>query len=1064
MRALWPAALLLLTIALPRPACAQAIKGEVSAVMENGFARLVFTLAEDVESQVKVANGIIIVSYRRPIAVNVDKLAANAPGYVSAARRDPDGKAIRIALARKVTVNSIAAAERLFVDLLPEPWAGLPPGLPREVIDDLAKRAREADRKLRQHRVLARQAKMLPIRVRVASQPTFMRYIFDLPELIGVAAHNDKDRLTLTFDALLKFDLADAKATLPPVIASIDSEIDQEAVLVRFAFGGKVDVRTFREDLSYVVDVTPTEAKSQRSEASVRSDELSAFVADLANRKAPPPAAVQAPPTMPAGARLRLRAATPAAANAAGTGRGSAPAARGCRSRPPPPATPAAEPERAPKTEDRAQHVAATPPAAAPAAAASPSPAAAADSAPPAHDGTVDVVVKRQGDGLALSFPFAVPTPAAVFRRADMLWLVFDTEATIGLAAFESDRSRTIKSATLTRRADVAVVRIKLERPRLVSATTDGPAWTIMIGGEVVEPTRPLAISRNIIGPARSSITIAFDEPRGLHRIDDPEAGDKLMVVTALGPSRGFVKNQDFVEFRALASTHGVVVQPLADDVGAELSAGRIVLTRPAGLTLSAIAESAARSANAAYQPHVLDPQSWGFDRQADFAERTSALIRAAAEAPEAKRPIARADLARFYLARELAAEAKAVLDVAISDHAPTAEDPTPLVLRAIANIMLRRPEQALKDLANPAVGNQHDAPLWRALAYAGQSKWSDAREGFRSVGMAMGTLPIELQRVIIKDMLRASLEVGDVTGALKELHELETIGVPRELEPTLSVLTGRVVEALGRIEDALRAYQAAADSWDRPIAAQGAAARAAAAANAGQSHAQRRHRRAGDAHHRLARRRDRGRGDAVAGAPLHRGQPLSRRLPPHAHRARGASQFRADAAHPRRGGGELRRPVPRRPRRRAAGDRCAQPVLRLPRAHPDRPARRRDDPPARRPAGRGRSARPGGRAVAAPGRPPAAGRRPLAGGGAARRHLPDEPQGRPDTGDLADDPLGRPLERAAQSAPAARGARSLGARPPRPGVRGGFQYPGPRSGPAARRHPVGGKALARGG
>ena len=29
---------------------------------------------------------------RRPIDVNVDKLAANAPGYVSAARRDPDGK------------------------------------------------------------------------------------------------------------------------------------------------------------------------------------------------------------------------------------------------------------------------------------------------------------------------------------------------------------------------------------------------------------------------------------------------------------------------------------------------------------------------------------------------------------------------------------------------------------------------------------------------------------------------------------------------------------------------------------------------------------------------------------------------------------------------------------------------------------------------------------------------------------------------------------------------------------------------------------------------------------
>ena len=92
-------------------------------------------------------------------------------------------------------------------------------------------------------------------------QPTFTRYVFELPELIGVSADNTKDKLTLTFDALLRFDLADAKATLPPVIEAIDSELDQEAVLVRFTFSGKVDVRTFREDNSYVVDVSTADAK-----------------------------------------------------------------------------------------------------------------------------------------------------------------------------------------------------------------------------------------------------------------------------------------------------------------------------------------------------------------------------------------------------------------------------------------------------------------------------------------------------------------------------------------------------------------------------------------------------------------------------------------------------------------------------------------------------------------------------------------------------------------------------------------------------------------------------------
>ena len=84
--------------------------------------------------------------------------------------------------------------------------------------------------------------------MRAITQPTFTRYVFDLPELIGVSADNTREKLTLTFDAMLRFDLADAKATLPPVIESIDSETDHDAVLVRFNFSARVDVRTFRED------------------------------------------------------------------------------------------------------------------------------------------------------------------------------------------------------------------------------------------------------------------------------------------------------------------------------------------------------------------------------------------------------------------------------------------------------------------------------------------------------------------------------------------------------------------------------------------------------------------------------------------------------------------------------------------------------------------------------------------------------------------------------------------------------------------------------------------------
>src|SRR5690606_4368174 len=103
-----------------------------------------------------------------------------------------------------------------------------------------------------------------------------------------------------------------------------------------------------------------------------------------------------------------------------------------------------------------------------------------------------------------------------------------------------------------------------------------------------------------------------------------------------LGPARGFLKPQDFVEFRALASTHGVAVQTIADDVLMELSSDKIIVSRPHGLTLSGVMPSVKNSA--AYRPMVFDAQLWGFDRQSNFTQRQYKLIAAAADAAEDKR------------------------------------------------------------------------------------------------------------------------------------------------------------------------------------------------------------------------------------------------------------------------------------------------------------------------------------------------------------------------------------------------------------------------------------------
>jgi hypothetical protein len=431
------------------------------------------------------------------------------------------------------------------------------------------------------------------------------------------------------------------------------------------------------------------------------------------------------------------------------------------------------------------------------------------------------VAVHRQGPNLRLDFPFAAATPAAVFRRGRAMWLVFDTAAKIDTTALADEK--VIRKVSLDRDSDGAtIMRLALDQPKLASFFSDGTGWVLIIGNAVVEPTRPVAIARSIVGKGRSSITIPFADPRNLHRINDPDVGDVLMVETALGPARGFLKSQDFVELRALSSTHGIVVQPLADDVAAELAADKITISRPGGLSLSSSNLSTRDNNNSAtFQPLVFDAQTWGFDRQANFSERQSDLISRAAAAPEAKRRAARLDLARFYLARDMAAEAKGVLDVTTADERE-GEGPTGTVLKAIANMMLGRADDALKALASPTIGDGSDAPIWRAMAYATQGHWAKAREQFKNVEVAIGALPVELQRRAKLDALRSSVEVRDFAGASGMLNDFETLGVPPELAPALQILTGRLEEGLGHNTDALSAYRMAAASRDRRYATQG--------------------------------------------------------------------------------------------------------------------------------------------------------------------------------------------------------------------------------------------------
>ncbi len=810
--------MLLLAVAFPGAGRAQVIGGEASLVAANGFARLVLKLNDDVDSEVTVAGAVLVIRFKRPVDIPVDRIADAAPDYVGSARRDPDGSAIRLALARNVTVNTMTAGERVFIDLMPDGWKGPPPELPPEVVRELAERARAAERALREQRSLEAAKKRPAVRVRASVQPTFVRYVFELPDGAGVSSALNEQKLALLFRPALTFDLADAKLVAPANVASIVQKVEGEGSRIDIKLIGDVDVHSFREEKNYIVDIGFEQTGKRLLPAPLASAEARPK-ADAARRPAEIP-----PTTSQANAEQAGLAARPPAPDVKSALAAKTSEAASATTAAPAPVQPLVE---KPAEEKQAKDVSVKQDPAKAAAVSEPATVPAPSMERNANDAVI-LGAERRTEGFRLTFGFSAPAPAALFRRADAVWLVFDSEQPIDTGAIRKEGGSLITDIDRRPLDSGQAIRIRLARPQLASLTVADPensppaaagrSWIVTFADAVQQPLRALSAQRSVVDRAHASVTVPLAGAGKLHRIIDPDSGSALMVVTALPPARGFIRRQQFVEFSLGESIHGVVIEPKSDDIAVEAASDKVTVTRRGGLTLSAI-DAAPESAATAAQP-IFDIEQWRKDSKADFLERLDELVDAASTAgDDDARAAARLDLARFYMARGFHHEARAVLDLALSELNPGQQNPVLLIVHSVASSLTNYTASAMRDLANPAIGANYDSQLWKALALARQHKWAEAREKFKNAQFAISALPIDLQRLIVAAAMRASLEVGDFSGVASRSSDLDALGIPDELKPQITVMRGRLSEALGRDKEALAQYKEAMASPDREAA-----------------------------------------------------------------------------------------------------------------------------------------------------------------------------------------------------------------------------------------------------
>lgn len=228
---------------------------------KKGYGRMVLTFKDRTLLPVYdavITGGVLRISFETPIDINVDDVPLDLSDYITIARRDPDGSAIRFALKGQFQINTLEAGEKLFVDILPSNWQGLPPGLPDDVVRELAKRAEEAMRKVRALEQARLKVKEGPqVLLHIGEHPTFTRLVFDWSVRFDTAFVREDDIVKVTFNHPAQLDVSDLRAHLPQGVVDATSFLDKGKLKFLMRIDPSVDIRAFREEQTYVIDVTP---------------------------------------------------------------------------------------------------------------------------------------------------------------------------------------------------------------------------------------------------------------------------------------------------------------------------------------------------------------------------------------------------------------------------------------------------------------------------------------------------------------------------------------------------------------------------------------------------------------------------------------------------------------------------------------------------------------------------------------------------------------------------------------------------------------------------------------
>ncbi|MEM6383877.1 MAG: hypothetical protein AAF739_14490 [Pseudomonadota bacterium] len=785
---------------------AQGLTAEAVAQREESFGRLQLTFADRLDlppHEIEVENGVLRVVFEQPVDTDIRDAIRVLSDFVTIARRDPDGRALRLGLARSVRINTMEAGETLFIDFLPSNWQGFPPPLPQEVVQRLADRAEEAAREAAIEERQRLLGELQPeVSLRVGSAPTFTRYSFDWSVPFDVDVTQSGSTLEVVFGYDVPIDLSAALIDQPAELEDISAERDGLELAITFEVAPGSRVRWFEDDLSFVVDLDREEAARPRTDSEAIAEALEALVPDSADANAA---------RFEATVERELETITQPSEDAVAQVQAGAPQLS------------TLEPgERV----DR-DSISVVPPSPgdddslASAAAARPPEVSGQQTQIDVHDSVI-ANLRTDDDLYVLTLPFIAPTPAAIFERAGVLTLAFETDSRIDLTPIQAELSPIAESIAPTRLPGAYMINIRLRQDLMVSAEPSENRWIISFGPQVEFPPQPLDINRGTYPDGRAFAEVLAQGLGTPLHVTHPEVRDRLVLIPVSAPTRAVLATQSLVDFEVLSSASGIVVRPLSEDLIVEVEPGRAEISREGGLRLSEVGLSLG---SFGFSPTerlgYFDMRRFLGQGPGSFEPNFATYHNEIAMLDGLEKSRALLEFARFLLSFELGQEANGALDIAVDLDPSLEHDPSFLMLKSAALTMAGRFELARQLLTSHAMADYSDAAIWKVLTFAGLRDWPAVNTHYEQAALLFDDYPGSIVTQLRLAGTEAAFQTRAVDLARERLSQIDPLRIGEAERGIVHLLDAQLALAKGRTEEAIAGFEAVRQKDPGPAGAE---------------------------------------------------------------------------------------------------------------------------------------------------------------------------------------------------------------------------------------------------